>query len=216
MALVNSALQEMLTDLEARLPTKQTFVVLSYCFICFLLSCLLSSQNGFYIVNLLDAYVGGLAVPIVALYGIVAVVWIYGPHNVSRDIEFLRGTRVSSTSLFLWRFVCPFILLMTVISPVVSDTPMVGSYQFPLWANSLGSLAVVSCLVLIGVVSIIVYRKNNRDIKQAVRPHTMWGPKDSSLLDAYKKHRRTCLQRVKVSADQNTSMQRIGYLNEEN
>ncbi|XP_075730401.1 sodium- and chloride-dependent glycine transporter 1-like [Rhipicephalus microplus] len=216
MALVNSALQEMLTDLEARLPTKQTFIVLSYCFICFLLSCLLSSQNGFYIVNLLDAYVGGLAVPIVALYGIVAVVWIYGPHNVSRDIEFLRGTRVSSTSLFLWRFVCPFILLMTVISPVVSDTPMMGSYQFPLWANSLGSLAVVSCLVLIGVVSIIVYRKNNRDIKQAVRPHTLWGPKDSSLLDAYKKHRRTCLQRVKISADQNTSMQRIGYLNEQN
>ncbi|XP_050031240.2 sodium- and chloride-dependent glycine transporter 1-like [Dermacentor andersoni] len=44
LALVNSALQEMLVDLEARLPSKKTFVTLSYCFICFLLSCVLSSQ----------------------------------------------------------------------------------------------------------------------------------------------------------------------------
>ncbi|XP_037499003.2 sodium- and chloride-dependent glycine transporter 1-like [Rhipicephalus sanguineus] len=206
----------MLADLEARLPSKKTFFVLSYCLICFLLSCLLSSQNGFYMVYLLDAYVGGLAVPIVALYGIVAVVWIYGPHNVSRDIEFLRGKPVSSVSLFLWRFVCPFILLIAVISPVVSDTPKMGSYQYPLWANALGCLAVVSCLVIIGAVSVIVYRKHNRDIRQAVRPNFMWGPKDSLLLEAYKKHRTTCLQRLKVSANHNTSMQRIGYLHEDN
>ncbi|XP_065312184.2 sodium-dependent proline transporter-like isoform X3 [Dermacentor albipictus] len=218
LALVNSALQEMLVDLEARLPSKKTFVTLSYCFICFLLSCVLSSQNGFYMVHLLDAYVGGLAVPIVALYGIVAVVWIYGPHNVCRDVEFLRGRPVGSVSLFLWRFACPVILLVAVLSPVMSfsDSPRMGRHEYPLWANALGCLAVVSCLAIIGAVSVIVYQKHNRDVKEAVKPHFMWGPKDPALLDAYKKHRSICLrlQRFKVSADQNTSMQRIGYLPE--
>lgn len=35
-------------------------------------------QNGFYVINILDTYVGGILIPIVALYEVVALTWLYG------------------------------------------------------------------------------------------------------------------------------------------
>ncbi|XP_077496631.1 sodium- and chloride-dependent glycine transporter 1-like [Amblyomma americanum] len=219
LALVNGALQQLLADMDARLPSKKVFITFSYCLLCFLLSCFLASQNGFYIIHLLDAYVGGLAIPVVALYGIVAIVWIYGPHNISRDIKFLRGRPVSRASMLLWQFVCPAILILTALSPLAtfSGVLKMGTYQYPLWANFMGSMTVVACLGIIAVVSMIVFRKYKRDIKEAVKPHSLWGPRDPALLEAYRKHQRSWRSRyrLRAAAHLNASMQKIGDLPEE-
>ncbi|XP_077537009.1 sodium- and chloride-dependent glycine transporter 1-like [Haemaphysalis longicornis] len=197
MSLVNAALQEMLVEVEARLPSKKLLVTLIFCVLCFLLSCLLSSQNGLYAMNLLDAYVGGLAVPIVALYGVVAITWIYGPHNVARDIEFIHGTPVHSVTMLLWKFVCPIILLLTALSPLAAfgDMAKIGAYAYPLWASVMGCLVVIGCLVIIAGACLAAYRKHNRNVQEAVRPNRLWGPKDPMLMDAYRHVRRSSLRR---------------------
>ncbi|EEC02324.1 sodium/chloride dependent transporter, putative, partial [Ixodes scapularis] len=110
LCLVGSVLQG-LSQFDTRLQSRTPAFVMIFCMFSFQLCLLLVLQNGFYVINILDTYVGGILIPIVALYEVVALTWLYGSHNLSRDLEFLRGRPPSSLTMFLWKFLCPAILL---------------------------------------------------------------------------------------------------------
>ncbi|CAN7940541.1 unnamed protein product, partial [Ixodes hexagonus] len=110
LCLVGAVLQG-LSQFDVRLQNRTPFFITIFCMFSFQLCLLLVLQNGFYVINILDTYVGGILLPGVALYEVVALVWLYGSHNLSRDLEFLRGRPPSPLTMFLWKFVCPAILL---------------------------------------------------------------------------------------------------------
>ena len=70
------------------------------CLVCFLLGLPCGSSNGQYVLNLMDTYGAGFGVLWVALWEVIAIMWIYGAWNFSKDIKLMIGAGQSD-------IVCP-------------------------------------------------------------------------------------------------------------
>ncbi|XP_075730742.1 sodium- and chloride-dependent glycine transporter 2 isoform X2 [Rhipicephalus microplus] len=78
--------------------------------VSFLLGISMTTQGGLYVLNLIDTYIGGMILPMIAVMELYTVCWFYGPERISLDVEYMLG---SPPSLFLklcWVAVCPIAL----------------------------------------------------------------------------------------------------------
>ena len=82
------------------------------CISCFLLGLPCVSSNGQYVLDLMDTYGAGFAVLWIALWEVVALMWIYGFKNFSKDIELMIGSQPMCFTKFCWVVLCPIILLV--------------------------------------------------------------------------------------------------------
>ena len=74
------------------------------CLVCFLLGLPCVSSNGQYVLNLMDTYGAGFGVLWVALWEVIAIMWIYGAWNFSKDIKLMIGAGQSDIVVLK---VCP-------------------------------------------------------------------------------------------------------------
>ncbi|KAL1430708.1 hypothetical protein MTO96_002311 [Rhipicephalus appendiculatus] len=87
-----------------RQPVRHVRVVLA---ISFFLGISMTTQGGLYVLNLIDRYIGGMILPMIAVMELYTVCWFYGPERISLDVEYMLG---SPPSLFLklcWVAICP-------------------------------------------------------------------------------------------------------------
>ncbi|KAL1444841.1 hypothetical protein MTO96_029436, partial [Rhipicephalus appendiculatus] len=128
--------------------------------ISFFLGISMTTQGGLYVLNLIDRYIGGMILPMIAVMELYTVCWFYGPERISLDVEYMLG---SPPSLFLklcWVAICPIALTLIVARSVMthSRTETKG-VLYPLWADILGVLFVLIGLVQVPIFACIYAKK---------------------------------------------------------
>jgi len=155
------------------------------CLACFLLGLPCVSFNGQYVLNLMDTYGAGFAVIWIALWEVVALMWIYGVCNFSKDISLMIGSQPNILTKICWAFVCPVALLVIfILSLVYWQTPSYNqTVPYPEWAHWLGWVLVGISAVQVplwAVLMSLVYLCK-RKLTSVVKPTRQWGPGDPQV-----------------------------------
>ncbi|XP_077495726.1 sodium-dependent proline transporter-like [Amblyomma americanum] len=180
-----------LTPLKDAFPVCQQHVTaLGFC-VCavgFLMGVPMTTRGGMYILNLLDTYIGGQMLFIIAVFESISVPLIYGVGRLALDIEFMLGRVPGTVVKICWQFVCPIVLSLILASQLFTYKPAsFGDYVYPQWAQFLSTLLVLGP-VIVGVAIAVRHLLGCRlDMAKALQPSVMWGPKDPLTRRAYEK-----------------------------
>ncbi|XP_046567697.1 sodium- and chloride-dependent glycine transporter 2-like [Haliotis rubra] len=184
------------------LGKRRMLVTLGCCLMSFLLGIVFCTQGGPYMFQLLDWYVAALGPLLFSTLECVAVMWIYGAKQMSRDVEMMTGKALSSPVKILLAFVTPAILMTVFILTLNNyQPPTYGNYEFPSYASTIGwCVAVISTLPL-PVYMVLAVRKHmaihslKKSIKLALRPAKDWGPANAT----YTMNQRTEIPSLKAN-----------------
>jgi len=116
------------------------------CLCCFLLGLPCVSSNGQYVLDLMDTYGAGFAVLWIAIWEMIAIMWIYGASNFSKDIKLMIGSEPMMLTKICWVFLCPVILLIILaMSLYYWKDPVYGGEDgvpYPYWGHWIGWILV--------------------------------------------------------------------------
>jgi len=70
-------------------------------------------QSGFYLLTLVDRYVGGYPLIIVGIGELVAINWVYGFKRFNQDIKIMLGRPAPIYFLFMWVFFSPLLMIVS-------------------------------------------------------------------------------------------------------
>ena len=73
------------------LRDNKTSITSLVCAACFLLGLPCLSECGQYVLDLMDTYGAGMSVIIIAMFELIAIMWVYGVRNYCRDIKAMLG-----------------------------------------------------------------------------------------------------------------------------
>ncbi|KAG8230316.1 hypothetical protein J437_LFUL000586 [Ladona fulva] len=121
-------------------------------------------QGGNYVLTLMDAYGGGIAVLFIAISECIGLIWIYGLHKICDDLEFMLGHRPQLYWRITWAFFAPVILL-AIHKPLRYE-----EYDYPDWADGVGwGLACLSMLQIPIVAIITVFQQKGPSFKDCIK-----------------------------------------------
>ncbi|XP_046365633.2 sodium-dependent proline transporter-like [Haliotis rufescens] len=162
------------------------------CLIAFLLGIVFCTQGGPYMFQLLDWYSASLAPMVFCLLECVAVGWIYGIKQMSRDVEMMTGKALSPPLKILLVFVTPATLMVAFIFTLLRyQPPTYGKYEFPSYASKIGWFLAVLPLLPIPVYMVIAVRKHmatnslKKSVHLAMSPDDDWGPAEAGYREEY-------------------------------
>ncbi|ESO82402.1 hypothetical protein LOTGIDRAFT_134594 [Lottia gigantea] len=134
------------------LRKRRELFVICLMFYCFLGGLASTTYGGIYIVQLMDVYAAPISILLVVFLEAIAVGWIYGVKQFSKDIELMIGKPPGLFWQVCWAFISPFFLLtLFVLSVLNTPPPSYGTYVYPVWANIIGWLIVLSPLLSITI-----------------------------------------------------------------
>ncbi|XP_067121331.1 sodium- and chloride-dependent betaine transporter-like [Centruroides vittatus] len=160
------------------------------CVFCFFSSIFYVTQAGIYFFQVIDHYVGVLAVVILAVFESVALSWIYGTKKLSSDITEALGMKVSVYFQICWAFLSPLVLLAVVIFSIATMHKLAddSGYAYARVGKAVGwcSFSLTLCWILI--IGLNTFRKTPKvhfieRIRAAVEPKKhpeplhLWDPK---------------------------------------
>ncbi|XP_041868153.1 sodium-dependent neutral amino acid transporter B(0)AT1-like [Melanotaenia boesemani] len=135
------------------------------CLVAFIICLLFAQNSGLYWVALFDNFAGSVPLLTIALFEMIAVVYIYGVDRFNKDIEFMTGRKPGIFWQVTWRFISPLICLVILVfylvtqaqekltylvwDPNSEDFPALASVPYPSWIY-------VVIFVLAGVPSLAV------------------------------------------------------------
>ncbi|CAG5126719.1 unnamed protein product [Candidula unifasciata] len=187
-AMVETVLSGVL-DQYPKLRPRKTFVILAICILLFILGLPLTCPGGMYLLQLMDNYVGGMTLIIIGFIEIIALVFIYGVNRFCRDIHVMTGSTHFLFWKVTWRILSPLVIAFIFIFMFVDYKPSTyDKYTYPTWADVIGWLMTLACVIAIPIVMIIKISRESegKNIFQKIRllclPSIYWGP-------ALKKHR---------------------------
>ncbi|XP_025076147.1 sodium-dependent noradrenaline transporter-like isoform X2 [Pomacea canaliculata] len=128
-----------------------TLIVVGSAFL-FSLPCL--TEGGIYVFTILDTFAAGTSILFTVLCQVIAVSWFYGIKQFCEDVEKMTGNKPSIYWRICWKFVCPILLLIIVISSIISYVPLAyttatGTYIYPFYANVIGWCIAMSSMLMI-------------------------------------------------------------------
>lgn len=178
-----------LTPLKDAYPVLQQHVTALAFFVCalgFVLGIPMTTRGGMYILNLLDTYMGGQLLIIIAVCESIAVSLSYGVNRLSLDVEFMLNNVPGSLVRFCWQFICPIVLTVILSTQLFTYEPLkFGDYVYPRWAQVF-AVSLVLVPVLIGIIMSIYHLISCKlDLTRALQPRPSWGPKDPDTRRAY-------------------------------
>ncbi|KAK8785574.1 hypothetical protein V5799_008060 [Amblyomma americanum] len=154
--------------------------------ISFLVGLSMTTEGGLYVLNLIDTYIGGMILPIIAVMELYTVCWFYGPRRISLDVEFMLGSPPGSFLKLCWVLVCPAALTILVVRSVMTHSRTSDRGKlYPLWADILGLLFVVVGLAMVPLFAYLYAKKKNYDVAECLKPAHDWGPQDPGLYGNY-------------------------------
>ncbi|XP_046583688.1 sodium- and chloride-dependent glycine transporter 1-like [Haliotis rubra] len=175
----------MVDKYPAALTKRRHLVTAGVCGISFLLGIVLCTEGGPYIYQLLDWYLGALSILLFCTMECLAVVWIYGLKQFSKDIEMMIGKPLATPFKILWAFVLPAVLLAVLLLSLLRyEPPSYGKYTYPGYASIIGWFVASAPLIPLPIYAIKAVRKHlvsytfKESIKLALRPEDLWCPAD--------------------------------------
>ncbi|CAH1777693.1 unnamed protein product [Owenia fusiformis] len=167
---------------EFNLSSRKVLVTAILCIVEFVLGLPMIMQGGMYVLQVMDWYAVTFVIMIVAFTECVAVAWIYGMNQFSRDIELMIGFKPCLWWKMCWRFLTPGLVLFIFCFIIITHVPVTyGDYTYPDWAIGVGwILAVVSFVPIPEYACYRIYNTDASTFVQRLRllrmPEPSWGP----------------------------------------
>ncbi|XP_064486393.1 sodium- and chloride-dependent glycine transporter 2-like isoform X2 [Ornithodoros turicata] len=155
----------------------------------FLCSLPMTMQNGFYIPYILDIYIYGVLVPVMAFIEVSCIVMVYGMNRFRLDWAFMMGADVNFAEDICLRLLTPTVIGLSILygSFLQSGPIILESYIYPSWAKLIGwSIVTIGALQIPMFAYSALYTKKF-DIKAATKPTSIWGPEDPETYSRYLK-----------------------------
>ncbi|XP_046391342.1 sodium-dependent proline transporter-like isoform X2 [Ischnura elegans] len=185
-ALLENVLTSVSDEFTSLRNRKLSFCVLT-AILCYFVGLPCVTYGGNYVLTLMDAYGGGIAVLFIAISECIGLIWIYGLHKICDDLEFMLGYRPQLYWRITWAFFAPVILLAIFIYSLIVHKPLrYEEYDYPDWADGVGwCLACLSMLQIPIIAVIVIFQQKGPSLKQKIlqslRPTEEWGPSDLNL-----------------------------------
>ncbi|XP_067875988.1 sodium-dependent neutral amino acid transporter B(0)AT2-like [Heterodontus francisci] len=115
-------MQGILTPLLDNFPClsrrKSIFTVVC-CMLAFVIGMIFTQRSGNYFVTMFDDYSATLPLILVVLFELIAVAWIYGADRFMDDIQVMIGRRPVVLYKYLWKFLCPSLMLALLLASLI-------------------------------------------------------------------------------------------------
>ncbi|CAH1777721.1 unnamed protein product [Owenia fusiformis] len=170
-----------ITD-EFNLTSRKTLLTAIICVVEFLFGIPMIMQGGMYVLQVMDYYSVVFTLMIVTFVECVAVTWIYGMDQFSKDIKLMIGSNPSILWKICWRFITPGLILCIFCFLIVTHVPVTyGDYTYPDWAIAIGwILAAVSFAPSPMYACYRMLTTDGKTFVQRIRflrmPEPKWGP----------------------------------------
>lgn len=170
-------------DQYPRLRPRKTFVVLIICVVGFIFGLPLACPGGMYLLQLMDNYVGGLTLIIIGFFEIVAIAYVYGCTRFCQDINTMIGMKMFIYWKVTWMALCPVTIIFIFVFMFVDYSPSIyGDYTYPGWADAIGWMLTVACVISIPIVMLYKINRERESksllgkLKLLTTPTVLWGP----------------------------------------
>ncbi|XP_077512946.1 sodium- and chloride-dependent glycine transporter 1-like [Amblyomma americanum] len=136
-------------------------------------------NDGIYTMKMCDAYLGELLLPALALLEVCFVVHGYGLIRFSHDMCFMLKKWPTFFMKFLWKYLCPGLLLSLFITNAVFFRQLqIAEYDLPLWTICVGIMLVLIGLAIVVVFCVYQFYVFEWDCEAALEVSDDWGPRD--------------------------------------
>nr|XP_054924627.1 sodium- and chloride-dependent glycine transporter 1-like [Dermacentor andersoni] len=180
---VLTPLSDEFTCVRARRPR----TAFAYSLIAFFASMPLAMQNGVYLAFLLDTYVRGMLVPIIAFVEICVIVIFYGVTRLGLDYEFATGRRQCCYLDLCLRVFAPCALCFTMLFSLFGKQRDLyfENYKYPVAAKMIGWCVAAFGLLQIPLFAYAELYAAHFNFGAVCRPKPIWGPDNPELFQGY-------------------------------
>ncbi|XP_074657133.1 sodium- and chloride-dependent glycine transporter 1-like [Tubulanus polymorphus] len=163
-----------------RTTTKRTVIFrVLICVAAFLLGLPMCLENGMYLLNLIDNFVGGFPLLVIGFLECVVLNHIYGYKRFAADIRLMIGRDPSLFFKATWCYISPLFMLATIVFKAWNYTRLTyNDYVYPDWAEALGWVTVVipTCMIFIWMLVQYCRTYGYKACIKANVPSSNWGP----------------------------------------
>ncbi|CAH1778090.1 unnamed protein product [Owenia fusiformis] len=165
------------TDEFPKLRSKKTWFTLALCISFFILGLPCVCNSGMWWLNLMDWYSAGFSLMLVALFEIVALMWVYGINNFLNDIKMMIGFRPNPYWMVTWGGLTFLTILgILVYSFIDYGAVTYNGMAYPFWGELLGWGMVLCSFIMIPLFMVIKLFQHRNDCRSVIRPTEEWGP----------------------------------------
>ncbi|KAH8040423.1 hypothetical protein HPB51_010203 [Rhipicephalus microplus] len=178
-ATVQAVLSPVRDEFSPAVRPRRWVLAATGCLVLMLFGLPMTRQDGIFTLKMFNAYFGDLLLPMLALFETCFVVHGYGLKRFSHDITFMLKKWRSFTLMFLWKYLCPAIMLGICITNIVFFERLhVAGYDLPQWMTYVGITLLFMGLAI--VVAFCVYHLYicDWDYDEALAVNEDWGPRD--------------------------------------
>lgn len=111
--MVHSLATAIVDEFDQFLRKRQLYVIISLCFVLYLISLPFCTRSGFYFIYLLDSYVVSWSVVLIGIIMCLVVSWVYKVKLWSSNVRVMLGSEPSLFWKVQWLFTCPAILTVS-------------------------------------------------------------------------------------------------------
>ncbi|XP_010786173.1 sodium- and chloride-dependent neutral and basic amino acid transporter B(0+) [Notothenia coriiceps] len=164
--------------------SKRALLTVAISSVLYLLGLPCVTRAGIYWVTLIDGFVAGWVLLVLALLEIIGVCYIYGGNRFIKDIEMMIGKKSFLFWLWwraCWFFITPCLIVVILIWSLVSlESPSYSGVQFPEWGLAVGWCMTVFILLLVPIVAVYKLVKAEgspwKRLKSLCSPTEEWHP----------------------------------------
>ncbi|XP_067624068.1 sodium- and chloride-dependent glycine transporter 1 [Eurosta solidaginis] len=139
-----------------KLRRRKALVTLCSVIIMFLMSIIMVTRGGMFILQLLDWYSASISVILICILEVTMVAWVYGVDNFIEDIYFMIGKRPGIVWKVCWMYITPFILIGMFFTSIIFNRDITyNGIIYPRWAIGMGWLS--CCTSIACIPSYIIY-----------------------------------------------------------
>lgn len=145
----------------------------------FLAGLSMSTRGGYYLLNLIDAYVCTIPIIVAATLEAVGLGWIYGIKRLGRDVKLMLSIDLNLYWKVVIKYITPIIAIIVFFMTILTNSEVVlNNYHYPAWAHHMGYIIVCFCLspLLIGIFRQLVKEGLMELLHSASQPSKSWKP----------------------------------------
>ncbi|VDP80389.1 unnamed protein product [Echinostoma caproni] len=149
------------------------------CTINFLLGLPMLCGGGYYLFYLVDNYLSGYPLLIIAVAETLVIGYVYGMRQFLRDIALMINERPNWYWRLCWMFVTPLISMALLLFLFIAGEEFtLEKYRYPRWALGLGNLIACAPVVLIPIWFLYKYCREGGFLlmREFFKPVHEWGP----------------------------------------
>uniref|UniRef100_A0A6G1SF97 Sodium-and chloride-dependent glycine transporter 2 n=1 Tax=Aceria tosichella TaxID=561515 RepID=A0A6G1SF97_9ACAR len=189
LTVIETVLTTIIDTWPHKLRYRRPLVLAILCSCMLLLSLFMSGlgNGGFYLMQILDAFVGTLSGMFIGILELIAIAWVYGMENFMQDIDDMISVHrplfpSRSYWYFMWRYLTPSVLFAVLLFCLTDCPPIVyRGHQLPGWSTKLGlaiTLAMVAIVPAIALIRLLLVPNGSLldRISYLCKPSEDWAP----------------------------------------